>query len=83
MASQDDQDARCSRFLKHAVDYASRHPLRRPQTAIGTAVTLQALRATSSVPLGELLLGDEVVAVYDPLDERGDAEIAGVRGRRS
>jgi len=70
LASQDDQD-RLLAFLKHAVDYASRHPQRRPQTAIGTAVTLQALSETTSVPLGELLLGDEVVAVYDPLDERG------------
>jgi hypothetical protein len=69
-AAQDDQ-ARLLQFLKHAVDYASRHPQRRPQTAIGAAVTLQALSQTSSAPLGELLLGDEVVAVYDPLDEEG------------
>jgi hypothetical protein len=69
-ATQDDQD-RLLQFLKHAVDYASRHPQRRPQTAIGAAVTLQALSQPTSVPLDELLLGDEAVAVYDPLDEEG------------
>ena len=69
-ASGDDKD-RLLEFLKHAVDYASRHPQRRPQTAIGAAVSLQALGGDSSVPLDELLLGDEVVAVYDPLDEEG------------
>ena len=57
-------------FLAHAVDYASHHPLRKPQTAIGTAITLDALSAGSTAALSELLLGDEVVAVYDPLDAK-------------
>jgi hypothetical protein len=70
VASRDEQD-RLLALLKHAVEYASRHPQRRPQTAIGAAVTLQGLGETESVPLSELLLGDEVVAVYDPLDEEG------------
>ena len=56
-------------FLKDAVDYASHHPQRRSKTAIGVALSLQALGATTSAPLNDLLLGDEVVAVYDPLDE--------------
>ncbi len=70
LASRDDQD-RLLEFLKHAVDYATHHPQRRRHTAIGTAVTLGALSEAKSAPLGDLLLGDEVVAVYDPLDEEG------------
>jgi hypothetical protein len=57
-------------FLTHAVDYARHHALRRPQTAIGTALTLQGL----GDPDGEavkLALGDEVVGVYDVLDDDG------------
>ena len=54
-------------FLAHAVDYASHHPLRTARTAIGTAITLSALSGTSAA-VDKLLLGDEVVAVYDPLD---------------
>ena len=69
-ASKDDQD-RLLEFSKHAVDYARHHPQRRAQTAIGVAVSLQSLREASRSPVAELLLGDEVVAVYDPLDERG------------
>jgi hypothetical protein len=70
LASRDDQ-GRLLEFLRHAVDYATHHPQRGPNTAIGTAVTLQALSGASSAPLGDLILGDEVVAVYDPLDEEG------------
>lgn len=61
-----DERARLLVFLTHAVDYASHHPARRPNTAIGTAVTLQGL--TDDAALGDFLLGDEVVAVYDVLD---------------
>jgi hypothetical protein len=57
-------------FLKHAVDYASQHPLRAAKTAIGTAITLDALASGSRAPLDQLMLGDEVVAVYDPLDAK-------------
>lgn len=57
-------------FLKESVTYASRHPMRGSRTAIGAAVTLEALTQATSAPLDELLLGDEVVAVYDPLDAR-------------
>jgi hypothetical protein len=57
-------------FLKHAVDYASQHPLRTPKTAIGTAVSLEALAAGQSAELDQLVLGDEAVAVYDPLDSK-------------
>lgn len=56
-------------FLKQTIDYASHHPLRGKQTAIGAAVTLGALSGSSPAPLADLLLGDEVVAVYDPLDD--------------
>jgi len=62
-----DERARLLVFLTHAVDYASRHPSRRPNTAIGTAVTLQGL--TDDASLAEFILGDEVVAVYDVLDD--------------
>jgi len=57
-------------FLTHAVEYASHHPLRTrtPKTAIGIAITLDALSGGGSAPVDQLLLGDEVVAVYDPLD---------------
>jgi hypothetical protein len=62
--------ARLLELLKHAVDYASHHPMR-VQTAIGTAITLQALVDPTSIALDELLLGDEIVAVSDPLDPAG------------
>jgi hypothetical protein len=66
-------------FLAQSVAYASVHPLRGRQTAIGAAVTLGALGGSSPVPLADLLLGDEVVAVYDPLDDgAGLKEPAGV-----
>jgi len=65
-------------FLTHAVEYASHHPLRcgagddrcAAKTAIGSAITLDALSQGSSALLDQLLLGDEVVAVYDPLDPK-------------
>lgn len=66
VASTEDA-ARLLAFLEHAVDYASRHPLRATKTQIGSAVTLQALLGPAD-SLSDLLLGDEVVAVYDPLD---------------
>jgi hypothetical protein len=43
----------------------------RATTAIGTAISLHALVAPTSIALDELLLGDEVVAVGDPLDPTG------------
>jgi hypothetical protein len=55
-------------FLEQSIAYASQHPMRSPRTAIGAAITLGALSEASDAPLDELLLGDEVVAVYDPLD---------------
>ncbi len=56
-------------LLKHAVDYASQHPLRdAARTAIGNAITLGSLAGAGAAPLDDLMLGDEVVAVYDPLD---------------
>lgn len=66
VASSEDA-ARLLAFLGHAVDYASHHPLRATKTLIGSAVTLQALLGPKS-SLPDLVLGDEVVAVYDPLD---------------
>jgi hypothetical protein len=66
-AASEDDATRLLAFLRHAVDYASRHPLRATKTLIGSAVRFQALLGrVDSLP--ELLLGDEVVAVYDPLD---------------
>lgn len=54
-------------FLKQSVDYAYRHPLRSSRTAIGIALSLGALTGERDVPLAELSLGDELLAVYDPL----------------
>jgi hypothetical protein len=57
-------------ILKHAVDYAAHHPMRdAAKTAIGNAITLTAL-VERNASLADLMLGDEVVAVYDPLDRR-------------
>ena len=70
VAAKADQ-TRLLALLKHAVDYASHHPLRNvAKTAIGNAITLSALAAAGAAPLEALMLGDEVVAVYDPLDEQ-------------
>lgn len=57
-------------LLQHAVDYASHHPMRNAaKTRIGNAITLSALVEHEAF-LADLMLGDEVVAVYDPLDRR-------------
>lgn len=58
-------------FLAHAVDYARRHPLRTSRTSVGVALSLGALREGNAAQLSDLILGDEVVAVYDPLDASG------------
>ena len=58
-------------LLAHAIDYAEAHPLRSQDTALGVAVTMAA--AADPAQLEELGLGDEIVAVYDPLDE--DAQL--------
>ena len=42
--------------------------MRSAKTAIGVAITLGALTSAGDAPLDDLLLGDEAVAVYDPLD---------------
>ncbi len=57
-------------FLGHAIDYARAHPLRSARTAFGVAITMDAARDPALVD--ELSLGDEVVAVYDPLDENAE-----------
>lgn len=62
-----DERARLLAFVTHAVDYASHHALRSPKTAIGTAVTLAGL--TKNAGLADFMLGDELVAVYDVLDD--------------
>lgn len=59
---------RLLQFLRESIDYASVHPMRGSRTAIGAAITLDALAGPTEAPLDELLLGDEIVAVYDPLD---------------
>jgi hypothetical protein len=53
-----------SELLHHAVAHAQEAAL--PGTAIGVAVTLEAV-ATSAAVLDGLPRGDEIVAVYDPL----------------
>lgn len=57
-------------FLRQAIDYAALHPERAQSTALGVAVTLEG--ASDSALIAELALGDEVVAVYDPLDHALD-----------
>ncbi len=59
-------------FLEQAVQYASGHPLRSSRTAIGVALSLGALTGERELPLEELSFGDELLAVYDPLNERGE-----------
>jgi hypothetical protein len=54
-------------FLKQTIAYASEHPMH-GATAVGAAITLGSLSGDREAPLGDLVLGDEVVAVYDPLD---------------
>jgi len=62
-------------FLTHAVDYAQHHRSRHPNTAIGTAVTLDGLSDDPS--LADFMLGDEVVAVYDAVDEEAALKAPG------
>jgi hypothetical protein len=64
-------------FLKQAVDYASAHPLRSAATAIGVAVSMNALLPESDVPLEDLSVGDELLGVYDPLTEDGELKDPG------
>ncbi|RYZ02544.1 MAG: hypothetical protein EOO73_31390 [Myxococcales bacterium] len=54
-------------FLKQSVEYASAHPLRSTRTAIGVSLSLGAFSAESDVPLAELNVADELLAVYDPV----------------
>ncbi len=63
-------------FLEDSIDYARVHPMRGARTAIGAAITLDALTQPTDAPLDELLLGDEVVAVYDPLDAKAQLKPA-------
>lgn len=70
LASVPEQEgARVLALLEHAVDYAKDHPLRSPRTALGVALTMAA--ASDPDQLALLAMGDEVVAVYDPLDDEG------------
>jgi len=66
-------------FLNQAVTYASQHPMRSSKTAIGTALTLDALSQVTSTEalLDDLLVGDEVVAVYDPLNGQDELKAPG------
>lgn len=57
-------------LLEHAIDYARAHPLKSPRTALGVAITMVA--ASDTAQLEALALGDEVVTVYDPLDQDGE-----------
>jgi hypothetical protein len=71
-AASDADRASLLGVLSHAVDYARRHAARSSKTAVGVAVGLGALsNADDASALADLLLGDEVTAVYDPLDEAG------------
>jgi hypothetical protein len=70
-----DSGQRLLAFVKQAIAYASEHPMRSSRTAIGAAITLGALTDAGDAPLDELLLGDEVVAVYDPLDAHAQLKL--------
>ncbi|MES1182372.1 MAG: hypothetical protein ABUL60_01085 [Myxococcales bacterium] len=67
LASNDERRSLLA-LLTHAVDYASHHAHRSRKTAIGTALSLQGL-ADPEADTAELALGDEVVGVYDVLDD--------------
>lgn len=67
LASSDER-ASLLTLLTHAVDYASHHARRTRKTAIGTALTLQGL-GNPEAAAAQLALGDEVVGVYDVLDD--------------
>src|SRR6185369_9745677 len=69
--------ARLLSFLKQSIAYASQHPMRGSRTRIGAAITLGALSQATDAPLDDLLLGDEVVAVYDPLDDHAELKPPG------
>jgi hypothetical protein len=58
------------KLLRKAVELAMDHPLRSPRTRVGVAITLDA--ASDPDQLAKLALGDEVIAVYDPLDPDGE-----------
>lgn len=58
-------------FLAHAVDYAKQQRPVGALTAIGVAVRLDAL-ASSGPVREELALGDELLAVYDPLTDAAE-----------
>jgi hypothetical protein len=56
-------------FLDHAIDYAKQ---RSPSTPLGVAVTLAG--AGRAALLADVAYGDEVIAVYDALDDEGALE---------
>jgi hypothetical protein len=60
--------------VKHAIAYAERHGP--PGLRIGVAVTLDAL-VSPTAAVDELREGNEVVAVYDPLDASGQLKEPG------
>jgi hypothetical protein len=66
-ASSDDADALLA-LLKDAVAYAREHPAHGEALAVGVAVTLGALSDPHNAA-APWLLGDEAVAVYDPLSD--------------
>lgn len=58
-------------LLQDGIAYASGHQGRTTNTAVGVAVTLDSLIKGRSSKLDSLLLGDEVLGVYDALDLDG------------
>lgn len=71
------EDQQLFELLQHAVSYASSHPKRAAhQTSIGVALSLDAL-ASGDAKWQRWLLGDEAVAVYDPLAEDASLKLPG------
>ncbi len=59
-------------LVRHAVEYARRHPSKAARTSISTSITLSALESETEVLLARLLIGDQAVVSYDALDAEGE-----------
>lgn len=71
------QEAQLFQLLEHAVSYAGSHPRRvTAQTSIGVALSLDVL-ASGDAKWQRWLLGDEAVAVYDPLADDASLKAPG------
>lgn len=73
-ASSAEDGASLLEFLADAVSYAQQHAAHTDKIAVGVAVSLAAL--SDAKDNERWLLGDETIAVYDPLTEAGELKPA-------